>query len=113
MNTQASDKMVNIRNLAKIVRGKNAGPYRLTFDIVFNDLEIYQRVKKSKVITKELIAELYHLPLEDVTDFIEFDPGMAFKATIVRPIAQGSVGDADIYGAQQHAPLLTIEIPWG
>ena len=112
MSTQASGKTVNIRNLAKIVRSKNAGPYRLTFDIVFNDWTIYQRVKESKVITKELIAELYHIPLGDVTDFIEFDSGMAFKATIVRPIAQGSGGDADIYGAQQHAPLLSIEIPW-
>ena len=112
MSSQASGKTVNIRNLAKIVRSKNAGPYRLTFDIVFNDRQIYQRVKDSKVITRELIAGLYHIPVEGVTDFIEFDSGMAFKATIVRPIAQGSVGDADIYGAQQHAPLLTIEIPW-
>lgn len=112
MSTKATGKTVNICNLAKIIRSKNAKPYRLTFDIVFDDREIYRRVKESGVITKELIARLYHIPVEDVTDFIEFDPGMAFKATIVRPVVQGSVGDTDIYGAQQHAPLLTIEIPW-
>jgi len=112
MSAEASGKTVNIRDLAQIVRSKNAGPYRLTFDIVFNNRETYRKVKESKVITRELIARLYGIPVENVTDFIEFDTGMAFKATIVRPIAQGNVGDADIYGAQQHAPLLTIEIPW-
>jgi len=112
MGSKAAGKTLNIRDLAEIIRSKNAGPYRLTFDIVFNNREIYRKVKESKVITKELIAKLYGIPVDDVTDFIEFDTGMAFKATIVRPIAQGNVGDADIYGAQQHAPLLTIEIPW-
>ena len=112
MNTKVNAQTVNIRDLAKIIRSKNAGPYRLTLDILFNDREIYQRVKDSKMITRELIARLYRIPIEAVTDFIEFDQGMAFKATIIRPITQGSIGDTDIYGAQQHAPLLTIEIPW-
>jgi hypothetical protein len=26
-------------------------------------------------------------------------------------LASGAIGDTDIYGAQQHAPLLEIEIP--
>ena len=31
--------------------------------------------------------------------------------TIERRIASGAVGDTDVYGAQQHAPLLDVEIP--
>ncbi len=105
-------RRVNIRQLARIIRSKNAGPYRLTFDILFPDHPTYERVKATRVICPELIARLYHIPVEQVTDFVEFDPARAIKATIVRPVGSGGVGDTDIYGAQQHAPLLTIEIPW-
>jgi len=43
--------------------------------------------------------------------FTEFPPAHAYKATIERRIASGAVGDTDVYGAQQHAPLLDVEIP--
>ena len=28
-----------------------------------------------------------------------------------RPVIAGSPGDTDVYGAQQHAPLLDVDIP--
>lgn len=105
-------KEVAIKDLAKVVRSKNAGPFEITFDIIFEDAATYEKVKKTKVITKELIAELYHIPPEEVRYFIEFDPGNAIKATIARWVSQGSIGDTDVYGAQQHAPLLDIKIPY-
>jgi hypothetical protein len=32
--------------------------------------------------------------------------------TFERRIASGAIGDTDVYGPQQHAPLLDIEIPF-
>lgn len=104
-------KEVTIIDLVKVLRSKNAGPFELTFDIIFKDKEIYQKVKRSKVITKELIARLYRIPIEKVLYFVEFGPANAIKATIVRPVDSGSIGETDVYGAQQHAPLLEIKIP--
>ncbi len=78
-------KEVSIIDLVKVIRSKNAGPFELTFDIIFKDKETYEKVKKTKVITKELIAKLYHVPIEKVLYFVEFDPANAIKATIVRP----------------------------
>jgi len=49
-------KEVSIIDLASVIRSKNAGPFELTFDIIFKDKETYEKVKKTKVITKELIA---------------------------------------------------------
>ena len=46
-----------------------------------------------------------------MTDFVWFDPGKALKATLVRPVGSGAPRDSDIYGAQQHAPLLGIDLP--
>ena len=105
-------KEVSIIDLVKVIRSKNAGPFELTFDIIFKDQETYEKVKRTKVITKELIAKLYQVPIEKVLYFVEFDPANAIKATIVKPMDSGSIGETDVYGAQQHAPLLEIKIPY-
>ena len=49
--------------------------------------------------------------VERIADFVEFDPGYAIKFTIYRLTPSGSPGDADIFGAQQYAPLLDLEVP--
>lgn len=102
---------VNIRELASVIRSKNSGPYELTFDIMFKSREIFEQVKESKFFTKELIASLYKIPVKNVISLVEFEPAYAIKATIVRPKASGDLGETDVYGAQQHAPLLKLEIP--
>jgi len=43
--------------------------------------------------------------------FTVYDAGNAFKATLPRRVPAGDIGDTDVYGAQQHAPLLDVEIP--
>lgn len=104
-------KLRKITELVDVIRSKNAGPFELTFDFIFKNFEIYQKVKKSTAINKELIAKLYDIPVENVINVINYDPAKAIKVTIIRPFASGDVGETDVYGAQQHAPLLNIEIP--
>lgn len=103
-------KAVKLREIAAVIRSKNAGPFRLTLDILFKDHETYRKVKASRAITPDLIARLYRLHPNQITHFVEFDPGKAIKATFVRPVSSGAIGDTDVYGAQQHAPLLDIVI---
>lgn len=100
----------NITELARVIRSKNAGPYELTFDIIFKDKESYLEVKKQQVINKELISGLYRIDQEKIVSIIYFDPAWAIKITIIRSIPAGAPGERDVYGAQQHGPLLTIEI---
>ena len=102
--------MPKLKEIAKACKSKNAGPYELTLDIMFEDAETFEKVRKTGVISPALIARLYHVPAESVV-FTEFPPAHAYKATIERRIASGAVGDSDVYGAQQHAPLLDVEIP--
>jgi hypothetical protein len=104
-------RLVPLRDLVTIVRSKNAGPFRLTLDILFKDEATYRYVKANGLITPELIAQLYGIGRDQITAFVEFDPGRAIKATFIRRISSGSIGDSDVYGAQQHAPLLDISIP--
>ena len=93
------------------MRSKNAGVDLITFDIIFSERSTYERVKRARVITRESICALYRLPPERLADFVEFDPGNAIKFTIYRLRPSGSAGDPDIFGAQQYAPLLDIEVP--
>lgn len=102
--------MVNIMNYAQIVRSKNSGPFNLTFDILFISEDAYNKAKGSGSITKENIARLYKIPVENVLVFLWFDAALALKATIVRPVGSGALHETDVYGAQQHAPLLSLEI---
>lgn len=103
---------INITELTNVIRSKNAGPYELTFDFIFKSEEIFTKVVESKVINEELIASLYKIPVEKVISVVAYPPSKAIKATIIRPRAAGDFGETDVYGAQQHGPLLNIEIPW-
>ena len=107
---KAATKLVALKEIAKIIRSKNAGPFEITMDIIFKSDEDYEAVKVAGVITKELIAELYDLSVEDIT-FVYFDAANAIKATIPRPRSQGSIGETDMHAAQHHAPLLDIMVP--
>lgn len=102
--------MTRISELAKICKSKNAGPFSLTVDVVFEDKATYDRVVASGVLTEELFSRLYKVEAEHVL-LTPYPPGLAIKATFPRAIPSGDVGDTDIYGAQQHAPLLGVEIP--
>ena len=103
--------MARLAELAKEISSKNAGAFALTFDVVFDDPEIYARVKRARVITAESIANAYGMPIEDVLDVVEFDQGNAFKVAVRRTRPSGSVGETDVFGAQQYAPLLDFEVP--
>ncbi len=104
-------KTQKLSTLAKTVRSKNAGVDLITFDVIFSDTATYDRVKRARVLTRETIARLYGIGPERIADFVEFDPANAIKFTLYRLTPSGSPGDPDIFGAQQYAPLLDIEVP--
>ncbi|AUS64779.1 DUF4387 domain-containing protein [Escherichia albertii] len=98
----------SIVSLAQVIRSKNAGPYELVLDILFKTKENYERVKSSGQLTPELIARLYHVEPDFIHRIVWFDPSNAVKIVMPRDIISGNIGDNDVYGAQQHAPLLNM-----
>ncbi|EHG24282.1 hypothetical protein HMPREF9332_00483 [Alloprevotella rava F0323] len=97
-------------DIASVIRSKNSGPYELTFDVIFKDFETYGKVKATQAVSKEKFCALYGIPETDVFHLVYFDPAKAVKITIRRPIPSGALGETDVYGAQQHAPLMGMEI---
>ncbi len=101
--------MAKLRELAKIIRSKNAGALLLTLDVMFENKETFERVKLSNVFNADLISKIYSIPVDDV-ELVEYPKAYAFKITFPRPVISGDPEDSDIYGAQQSAPLLDVEV---
>lgn len=99
-----------LSELAKTIRSKNAGVNKITFDIIFRDRDTYDAVRRSRALTRRSMADLYAIGEERISDFVEYDPGLAIKFTIYRLRPSGSAGDGDIFGAQQYAPLLDLPV---
>jgi hypothetical protein len=103
--------MVPLASLAKAVRSKNAGPDKITFDVIFRDRAGFDAACRSGVLSREAVRTLFGVPDERISDHVAFEPALAIKFTLYRTAPSGSVGDADIFGSQQYAPLLGVTVP--
>lgn len=111
LSSPPSNRGETLDRVAKVIRSKNAGPFEITFDIMFDDPAAYQRVKRSGVIEPGRIAAAYRIPAKDILVCKPFDAALAFKVTIRRQVSSGDIRDTDVYGCQQHVPLTGIEVP--
>jgi len=101
--------MMRLVDLAKVIRSKNAGPLHVTLDLMFSDQAGYDHAAASPSLGRAAIAGVYGIALEKVS-VIPYPAAFAIKIVIDRPVIAGSPGDCDVYGAQQHRPLLEIEL---
>lgn len=102
--------MSTLFEMAKVLRSKNSGPFEVTLDVLFDNYENYIKVKKSGIINKKTICKLYNITEDKIVNIVFFDQALGFKITILRDISSGTIGDRDVYGAQQYAPLINLEV---
>jgi hypothetical protein len=100
---------MQLQDIAKVIRSKNAGPRCLTLDVMFGNEADYQRVLRSGALHKAKVAALYGRQPEDVK-VVEYPLSFAIKLVLPRLVTAGDPGDRDVYGAQQHASLLEVEV---
>ncbi len=98
--------ITKLTDIADIIRSKNSGPYELTLDVMFKDFESFHKACDRKIFNEKVVCDLYRITPDKIINIIEFHPAKAIKITIKRPICSGDLGETDVYGAQQHAPLL-------
>ena len=102
--------MKKLYQLAKLIRSKNAGPFTFTIDIIFPDRDTYDSVLATGVLDAEKIARLYGVPAQSMKKY-ELPLASAVKFSYPRQVSSGSFMDDDLYGCQQHAPLVMLDIP--
>ncbi len=94
---------------AKILRSKNAGPLKITIDLMFDDEMMYELARQSPALSPARLARIYGLTEAEV-EVLPYPQAMAIKLVMDRRVVAGSPGDSDVYGAQQHGPLLDLEL---
>ena len=102
--------MPKLWEVATLIRSKNAGPFELTFDVIFKSRKAYESVRDAGIINQEWFAATYRLQPGVVT-IIDYDAANAIKITIPRPVISGDVDDTDVYGGQQYGPLVDLDVP--
>ena len=101
--------MRELWQFTKLIRSKNAGPFELTFDIMFKNRNSFNDVLKSDALSPNVIAQLYQVDVKQVRFFV-VDELLAIKISIPRRVFSGDVDDTDIYGGQFHSPLVRLPV---
>lgn len=96
-------------SLAKLVRSKNAGPFTITIDVMFDDPGHYRRATAAESLAGPAIARRYDVPI-DAVHVTHHDTAMAVKVSIPRRYPSGSLEDTDVFGGQFHGPLVDLPI---
>jgi len=101
---------MRLYDLATTIRSKNAGPFRLTIDVVLEDVDAFERVFAANGMQAAQIAALYGVPADEVR-VIPFERILTIKVAMPRPGASsGAPADRDVYGCSQHFPLADIDV---
>jgi hypothetical protein len=100
---------MQLQDLATVIRSKNAGPCLVTFDLLFATADDFALARSRLEHLRREAAARYRRSENEVT-VVAYEPARAVKITIPRDVVSGDIGDRDVYGAQQHAPLLDIAL---
>ena len=101
--------MKTLSEIADVIRSKNAGPFIVTFDILFASDEDFEAVRAAGHLNRAAVCELYGVSDNELLGFEFYPFARAVKFSLRRPVSSGGPGDFDCYGAQQHAPLLGLQ----
>ena len=99
-----------LRDVAKYVRSKNAGPFWVTIDIFCEDDASFDDLCAAQSLGALAIADLYKLNSNQVRVFHD-RPLKVIKISFPRPVAQGSARDTDSHAGQYFVPLLSAPVP--
>ncbi len=105
-------RTVPLGRLAKLIRSKNAGPFVLTIDVLFDDPATFRAVADADVLNAAALAPRFGVAAEEVRTYV-VPTALALKVSLPRPVPSGALDDGDVFGGQQFAPLvdLPVEIP--
>lgn len=102
--------MVALGEIAQLIRSKNAGPWTLTIDVMLPDTATYQHVVASCVVTPEVVGPLLGVAVADM-ELYNYAPANAIKLSFPRRYPNGHPDDTDVFGGQQFAPLVALQVP--
>ncbi len=101
--------MPRLVDMASVIRSKNAGPLTISFDIMLPTEVAYSQAARSRSLTAAALATVFDRTAQEIK-VTHYPAALAIKIAMPRAVVSGSPGDRDVYGAQQHLPLLGVEV---
>ena len=98
-------------DMARVIRSKNAGVNKLTYDIFFNTMQDYEAALRSGIFADRQIARILGIRRKEIIGTYKIDDCYAVKISVHRKLLSGSRDDRDVYGAQQHMKLMRLQVP--
>lgn len=98
-------------DMAVVIRSKDAGINRLTFDIVFNSAADYESALRSNSFCKDNVAKVLGMDAERIVGTFFVDTCNAIKISVDRPNISGSPDERDVFGAQQQSRIESLVVP--
>jgi hypothetical protein len=98
-------------DMAVVIRSKDAGINRLTFDVIFTSAENYEAALHSNVFASQNMAAILNVPPARIVGTFFVDTCNAIKISIDRPNISASMDERDVFGAQQQAAIEHLSIP--
>lgn len=104
-----------LSDISAVLRSKNAGPYEITIDVIFESETTFRAVRDSPILSRERVSKALNIPEDEIIWLGFFEPALAFKVTIPRiragkKVAAGGFMENDIHGSQQHLGLATMRL---
>ena len=99
--------MAKLREIAKSVRSKNAGPFAVTIDVFCGSVEAFGRIRSAA--TSNAAADLLKICRSEVKRH-EIPSLRVLKYSFRRPVPQGDRRDRDLHGAQYSVILEELDV---
>lgn len=101
--------MTKVKDVARYVRSKNAGPFWATLEIFCDTKEDYEKIKNSKNVSVKMVANLYNVD-ESMVKAFYVDNINVIKFSFPRRIPQGHKYENDMHFGQQYILLAEAEL---
>lgn len=101
-----------LRDVARYVRSKNAGPFWVTVDIFFADDESFRRYRSDPALSTPQIAALFETRGDLVKRF-EVPQLQMIKVSFPRGAPQGGMVERDMHSGQAFVRMLGLDLSGG
>jgi hypothetical protein len=99
-----------LKDIARYIRSKNAGPFWVTIDIFCGDQGAFERIRRAPGLSAGAVGSVFGVRSDDVQVF-EDEALNVVKISFPRVVAQGSRRDTDSHAGQYFVRLLDVRTP--
>jgi hypothetical protein len=99
-----------MRDVAKVLRSKNAGPFLVTIDVMFDSIDDFELVQSSNALGADKIARAYGIAEEDVKGPYFQREALGAKVTVPKIVSAQDPFCPDLMGCNEHLPVAGLRV---